>query len=202
MENVQKVMDRIAEIQAKFHQFRVSPQNEPGSKEKTTKTDFKEKLIDEFKKEFKDEFKKESEEKKLNIHTKNSSQKEKIDRQIELSAEKYDVSKHLIDAVIKNESNYNPLAISPKGALGLMQLMPKTAEELNVTDAFNINENIDGGTKYLSQLLNRYNGDYVKAISAYNAGPSQVFDRVPNLKETKSYVKKVMNSYLQNMGIH
>ena len=125
-----------------------------------------------------------------------------IRRQVELASKKYVVPENLITAVIKNESNYNPGAISPKGAQGLMQLMPQTAKELGVTNPFDINENIDGGTKYLSQLMGRYDGDLIKAISAYNAGPSQVSTGVPDLKETQSYVKKVMHSYLKNSGVH
>ena len=96
------------------------------------------------------------------------------------------------------------MAISPKGAQGLMQLMPNTAAELGVKNPFDISQNIEGGVKYLSQLLNRYDGDFVKAISAYNAGPARVINEtneMPDFKETKTYVKKVILSYLKNMGV-
>ncbi len=118
----------------------------------------------------------------------------KYDDIIEEAAARYDVSKDLIKAVIKTESNYNADAISRRGAIGLMQLMPSTADSMGVavdslTDA---RTNIFAGTKYLSEMLSRYDGQTDLALSAYNAGPGAVRDRVPNIAETQSYVTKIL----------
>lgn len=115
-------------------------------------------------------------------------------------ASKEGVPYKLIKAVIDIESSYNQNAISPKGAMGLMQLMPKTAENLGVKDPFSVEENIRGGSKLLKTLLTRYKGDYKKTLAAYNAGEKAVekYDGIPPYKETKGYVKKVINSYMKN----
>jgi soluble lytic murein transglycosylase-like protein len=107
------------------------------------------------------------------------------------------VRPELVRAVIEQESNFNPLARSSKGAMGLMQLMPMTAADLGVINPFNASENIRGGIKYLRRLLNRYDNNEALALAAYNAGPAAV-DRygsqVPAYRETQEYVKRILGS--------
>jgi soluble lytic murein transglycosylase-like protein len=112
--------------------------------------------------------------------------------------------KHLIDAdfiaaVIRAESNFNPKARSAKGAQGLMQLMPGTASQLGVSDPYDPSANVNAGTLYLSHLLTQYNGDAVKALAAYNAGPARVnqYRGVPPFRETRSYVARIVKEFNQ-----
>jgi hypothetical protein len=116
---------------------------------------------------------------------------------IATAGELFAVDPHLIRAVIKAESNFNPQAVSLKGASGLMQLMPATAEDLGVADPFDPVENILGGTKYLSRLLDALDGNLPLALAAYNAGPLRVIgkNRIPHIPETRDYVERVLRYY-------
>ena len=129
----------------------------------------------------------------------NASDSETIDLCIREAADKYNIAPNLIRAVVKAESNYKINAISRAGAQGLMQLMPDTARELGVNDPFDIRQNIDGGTRYLRQMLDLFDGDIRKALSAYNAGPGNVIKyggQVP-FSETKQYVTRVLKTAYQ-----
>lgn len=113
---------------------------------------------------------------------------------IDKYARQYGVDKSLVKAVIQAESGYNPKAVSRVGAQGLMQLMPKTAQDLKVTDCFNPSENIRGGVRYLRFLLDTFKGDVTLALAAYNAGMARVaqYGGVPPYEETRNYVAKVL----------
>ena len=114
---------------------------------------------------------------------------------IHAAASEHGIDPLLIKAIIKAESNFDPTAVSPKGALGLMQLMPATARDLQVADPFDPQDNITGGTKYLRSLLDSYGWNLELSIAAYNAGPGKVKDAVPNIFETKIYVSNVLLNY-------
>ncbi len=109
----------------------------------------------------------------------------------------YHLDPDLVNSVIHAESGFNAHAVSPKGARGLMQLMPNTANQLGVNNAFDPQDNVTGGSRYLRELLERYNFDLVKALAAYNAGPERVeqYNGVPPFRETRAYVAKIVHEY-------
>ena len=125
------------------------------------------------------------------------------DPHVRAAASKYDLPPALIKAVMAAESAFNPRAVSRRGALGLMQLMPDTARELSVGDVFDPAQNIDGGARYLRRLFTQYDGDLFQTLSAYNAGPDAVRradGKVPRIAETQEYVRRVLALYQAYIG--
>ena len=117
---------------------------------------------------------------------------------INAAAKRYNLTPELIQAIIKIESSFNPFAISERGAMGLMQLMPETAKEMNVESPFEAAENIMGGSRYLRKLHDLFPGDLQLVLAAYNAGPNRILEnghRIPRIPETEEYVKKVLQEY-------
>ena len=127
----------------------------------------------------------------------NRVESEKLDRYIRKAAMVYGVDPLLVRAVIEAESNFNAHAISPKGAQGLIQLMPGTARDLQVADPFDPGQNINGGTRYLRSLLDSFGGNVQLSLAAYNAGPKQVEASrgLPPFLETRNYIVRVLQNY-------
>jgi len=137
---------------------------------------------------------------KKSTPVKHTEKSKKFEHLVEMASKAFGVNPKLIHSVIHHESRYNPRAVSPVGAMGLMQLMPGTAKRMGVSDPFDPKENIMGGTKYLRLLLDMFDGNPIHAVAAYNAGEGRVmkYKGVPPFPETKQYVARVMNSFWYN----
>jgi soluble lytic murein transglycosylase-like protein len=128
-----------------------------------------------------------------------NSTEDRLDRIVREAAERHKVDPALVKAVITTESGWNPQAVSRRGAVGLMQLIPQTAQRFGVNNSFDPAQNVEGGTTYLRSLLDRYNGDLPKSLAAYNAGEHAVdlSGGVPGYPETQMYVQKVTRAYFR-----
>lgn len=135
----------------------------------------------------------------FSLYRKENGDKPEVAEIIRRCSRLFQLDENLVKAVIKAESDYNPVAVSRKGALGMMQLLPQTAREMAVGDPLNAEENIRGGSRYLRLMLDQFSGDLDLALAAYNAGPTAVkrHGGIPPYEETVSYVKKVKR-YLQS----
>jgi soluble lytic murein transglycosylase-like protein len=125
-----------------------------------------------------------------------------IDDAINKAADRHNVDPNLVRALVKVESNFNPNAVSRKGAMGLMQLMPQTARQLRLTNPFNPEQNIDAGVRHLRELLDNYGGDVRLSLAAYNAGTGAVArsSGIPHYAETRNYVKRITQLYSGSLG--
>jgi soluble lytic murein transglycosylase-like protein len=122
-----------------------------------------------------------------------------LERLIAGAAQREGLQPDLLRGIMKQESGFRPCAVSPKGAIGLMQIMPATAAQFNLEDPFDPEENVNVGARLLKELLGRYNGNLAFALGAYNAGPSRVDEAggVPNIPETTNYVERILSSLPQ-----
>jgi Transglycosylase SLT domain len=125
-----------------------------------------------------------------------------VDAAIDKAAARHNVDANLVRALVKVESNFNPNAVSRKGAMGLMQLMPQTARQLNVSNPFNPDENVDAGVRHLKKLLESYGGDVKLSLAAYNAGAGAVArsSGIPHFAETQNYVQRITQLYGGGLG--
>lgn len=170
MQGIGKVLDRMSSIEQRFSKLTVSS------------VDFSQVLTNV---------------EKSSAATEGKKAPDNIENIIQFTAKKYGVDAKLALAVAKVESNLAPDVVSTAGAVGVMQLMPETAQGLGVRNSKDPRDNIDGGVRYLKQLMTTFDGDVTKVVAAYNAGPQAVqkYNGVPPYSETKDYVAKVMAQY-------
>jgi predicted RNA-binding protein len=133
----------------------------------------------------------------LNTQAQRIADRQSLDQMVNGAGQRHQIDPDFINSVIRAESGFNDRAVSKKGAQGLMQLMPQTASQLGVTNSFDPNANVEGGTKYLRELLEKYNYDVPKALAAYNAGSRRVdqYHGVPPYFETQTYVAKIIRDF-------
>lgn len=137
------------------------------------------------------------------LFTKSGNFRSNVEKIINAVGRKYNVDQYLIKSVIKAESNFDPKAVSPKYAQGMMQLIPSTAEDYGVVDPFNAHQNIEGGVRFLKDLIQFFDGDMELVLAAYNAGPGTVMKynyKVPPYPETRNYIKRVKRFYNEYRG--
>lgn len=177
------VMKRIHEIRSRFG-LRQSRAQAPGMTRQS----------------YRDFYDRAAEPKERGVEETRALSAEEIARRADHYAALKRVPPALVRAVIETESGFNPRAVSPKGAIGLMQLMPSIVKERGVRDPFDPDENLEAGTGLLADLLREYGGDYAKALAAYHAGRGAVnrSGGVPDIQETKEYVRSVIERYLKN----
>src|SRR5229473_4254928 len=138
-----------------------------------------------------------------NSYSRSGFTQKDVDAAIDKAASRHNVDPNLVRALVKVESNFNPNAVSRKGAMGLMQLMPQTARQLNVSNPFNPEENVDAGVRHLKQLLENYGGDVKLSLAAYNAGSGAVARSagIPRYAETQNYVRRITNLYYGGFNV-